>query len=72
MVGKHGRVFGLDMTDELIELAKSKKQWHLKKFGYKSSNIHFRKGYIENIRGIVAANSIDLVTANSALNFSIF
>lgn len=72
LVGKHGRVFGVDMTPELITLAKSHKSELMKKFGYKISNVQFRKGYLESLGGLIIGNQIDLVTSNCSLNLCIY
>lgn len=61
-VGKSGKIYGLDMTDEMLALANKNKE----KMGVK--NVEFIKGYIENIP--LADNSIDVIISNCVINLS--
>jgi SAM-dependent methyltransferase len=61
-VGPTGRAIGLDMTDEMLELAKR----HAHEAGL--DNVEFRKGYIENIP--LPDASVDVVISNCVLNLS--
>lgn len=61
-VGETGKVYGLDMTDEMLELANQNK----KKSGAK--NVEFIKGYIENIP--MEDEIVDVVTSNCVINLS--
>jgi len=61
-VGEEGRVIGVDMTNEMIDKARS----NAKKGGY--SNVEFRLGEIENLP--VADNTIDVVISNCVINLS--
>ena len=60
IVGKSGRVIGIDMTEEMIELANENKG----KLGY--TNIDFRLGEIEDLP--VEKDSTDVVISNCVLN----
>ncbi|MDL2237971.1 arsenite methyltransferase [Christensenellaceae bacterium OttesenSCG-928-K19] len=60
--GKTGKVYGLDMTDEMLALANENK----KKSG--AGNVEFLKGYIEDIP--LDDNMIDVVTSNCVINLS--
>jgi arsenite methyltransferase len=61
-VGKSGKVYGLDMTDEMLALAnKNKEQLDI-------DNVEFIKGYIEDIP--LSSNSIDLIISNCVINLS--
>lgn len=71
LVGPNGKVIGVDMTDEQIEVAKKFINYHTDKFGYKSSNVEFRKGYIEDLEEAgIASSSIDVVISNCVINLS--
>ena len=71
LVGEKGKVIGIDMTDEQIQIAKKHTPFHLEKFGYKKSNLEFYKGYIENLKSIgILDNSIDVVVSNCVINLS--
>jgi SAM-dependent methyltransferase len=61
-VGPTGHAIGLDMTDEMLELAKRNAQ----EAGL--DNVEFRKGYIENIP--LTDASVDVVISNCVLNLS--
>ncbi len=60
IVGDTGKVIGIDMTEEMIELANKNKE----KLGY--SNVDFRLGEIEDLP--VDKDSIDVVISNCVLN----
>jgi ArsR family transcriptional regulator len=59
-VGETGKVIGVDMTEEMIEKAKS----IAKKNGYE--NVEFRLGEIENLP--IDGNSIDVAISNCVIN----
>lgn len=61
-VGPAGRVYGLDMTDEMLGLALSNAQ----KAG--ATNVEFLKGAIEAVP--LPANTIDVVISNCVINLS--
>jgi len=61
-VGPTGKVFGLDMTDQMLALAEENKR----KSGL--ANVHFLKGEIENIP--LPDNSIDVIISNCVINLS--
>ena len=60
IVGKDGRVIGIDMTQEMIDKAKHNN----KKMGY--DNVEFRLGDIENLP--LGKNSVDVTVSNCVLN----
>jgi SAM-dependent methyltransferase len=60
LVGTEGMVYGLDMTDEMLELANRSKE----KMGVE--NIAFLKGYIEDIP--LGNESVDVITSNCVIN----
>jgi SAM-dependent methyltransferase len=61
-VGPSGRVIGVDMTDEMLALARENAQ----RLG--ASNVEFRKGSIEKMP--VEDASVDLVISNCVVNLS--
>ncbi len=61
-VGETGKAYGLDMTDEMLELAKRNKA----KSG--ARNVAFIKGYIEDIP--LKEESVDVVTSNCVINLT--
>jgi arsenite methyltransferase len=61
-VGETGKVYGLDMTDEMLDLANSNKK------ASGASNVEFIKGYIEHIP--LEDETIDVVLSNCVINLS--
>jgi len=61
-VGPAGKAYGLDMTDEMLELARENQR----KAGIE--NVEFLKGEIENIP--LPDNSVDVVISNCVINLS--
>jgi arsenite methyltransferase len=61
-VGPTGKAFGLDMTDEMLALARENQR----KAGVE--NVEFLKGEIENIP--LPENSVDVVISNCVINLS--
>src|SRR5439155_24863889 len=61
-VGPSGTAIGLDMTDEMLELARR----NAREAGLE--NVEFRKGYIEAIP--LPDSSVDVVISNCVLNLS--
>jgi arsenite methyltransferase len=62
-VGSTGKVYGLDMTDEMLALANENKE----KAG--ATNVEFLKGYIEDIP--LPADSVDVIISNCVINLSV-
>ena len=61
-VGPTGHAYGLDMTDEMLDLARANQA----KAGI--ANVHWLKGHIEAIP--LPANSVDVVLSNCVINLS--
>ena len=61
-VGPKGKAYGLDMTDEMLELARENQ----KKAGVE--NVEFLKGAIENIP--LPEDSVDVIISNCVINLS--
>lgn len=61
-VGPTGKAYGLDMTDEMLALARENQQ----KSGL--TNVEFLKGAIENIP--LPDNSVDVIISNCVINLS--
>ena len=62
LVGEEGKVIGVDMTSEMVNLAKK----NAAKGGY--PQVEFRQGFIEDLP--VEDNSVDLVISNCVVNLS--
>ena len=61
-VGLHGKAYGLDLTDEMLALARENQ----KKAGVE--NVEFLKGAIENVP--LPDNSVDVIISNCVINLS--
>lgn len=71
MVGKNGKVIGVDMTDEQLAVAREHIDWHMDKFGYKKPNVEFKKAYIEDLQSAdIPDNSVDVIISNCVINLS--
>lgn len=62
-VGPTGFVYGVDMTDEMLELARSNAE------SAGANNVEFRKGTIEDIP--LGAATVDVVISNCVINLSV-
>ena len=67
-VGQTGKVIGIDMTDEMLALARTHAPTVAANLGYPSSNVDFRKGMADAMP--VDANSVDLVISNCVINLA--
>lgn len=61
-VGEQGKVYGLDMTDEMLALANKNKE------RLKAGNVEFIKGFIEDIP--LEASQVDIIISNCVINLS--
>ncbi|UTW55912.1 methyltransferase domain-containing protein [Kordiimonas sp. SCSIO 12610] len=69
LVGENGRVVGVDMTDEQLEVANRHLEYHREKFGYAKSNVTFLKGYLENLGDLgLEEGSFDVIVSNCVIN----
>eukprot|EP00741_Cyanophora_paradoxa_P017387 tig00020964_g16796.t1 len=71
LTGPTGRVIGVDMTDEQLEVARRHIDYHTRQFGYGAPIVDFRKGIIEDLRACgIADASVDVVISNCVINLS--
>ena len=68
LVGEKGFVYGVDMTDNQIEVAMKYVSEHTKRFGYERPNVKFISDYIENMGQHFLTDSLDLVVSNCVVN----
>jgi MoaA/NifB/PqqE/SkfB family radical SAM enzyme/SAM-dependent methyltransferase len=66
MVGPEGRVYGIDMTDEMLELARTSKKEVVARLGY--DNVEFKKGFLEELP--LDDQSVDVIISNCVINLS--
>eukprot|EP00752_Nemacystus_decipiens_P002977 g2764.t1 len=71
LVGPKGKVVGVDMTDEQLEVANRHVDFHTKSFGYDKPNVEFKKGYIEKLADLgLPDNYFDVIVSNCVINLS--
>lgn len=69
LVGAKGRVTGVDMTDEQLEVAERHRAHHAEAFGY--GNVEFLKGDISRLDALGLADaSYDLIVSNCVINLA--
>jgi SAM-dependent methyltransferase len=67
LVGEKGKVVGVDMTQEQLDVAIKHKQYHADKFGY--SNVDFKLGYLEKLDALDLPDaSFDVIVSNCVIN----
>lgn len=65
-VGRNGKVYGVDMTDEMLLKAKGASSKVALNLGY--DIVEFKKGYLEDIP--IGKETADVITSNCVLNLS--
>lgn len=67
LVGPTGKVYGVDMTEEQLAIAKEYQGYHSEKFGY--ANTEFVQGYLEDLGALeLDKSSFDLIISNCVIN----
>ena len=67
LVGASGQVYGIDMSDTMLNQARSAQRKVAENLGY--ANVEFKKGFLEQIP--LSDNSCDVVISNCVINLSI-
>lgn len=71
LAGPTGRVIGIDMTGEQLEVARRHTASQMERFGYDATNVDFRHGYMEDLQAAgVDDDSVDVVMSNCVINLS--
>jgi SAM-dependent methyltransferase len=69
LVGEDGYVVGVDMTDEQLDIANKYVDFHSEEFGYNTSNVEFKKGYLESLEDLgLEESSFDIIVSNCVIN----
>ena len=68
LVGPTGRVIGIDMTDTMLEIARTNASVVAANLGYSASNVEFRKGLADAMP--VEDGTIDLIISNCVINLA--
>ncbi len=71
LAGPTGRVIGVDMTEEQLEVARRYEAEQAERFGFDTPNTSFRLGQIEDLAAAgVEDESVDVVISNCVINLS--
>ncbi|HHQ14473.1 MAG TPA: methyltransferase domain-containing protein, partial [Chromatiales bacterium] len=71
LVGEQGRIVGVDMTPEQLEVARRYRDHHAAAFGYVQSNVEFVEGDIEHLDETgLPDGSFDLIVSNCVINLA--
>ena len=70
LVGQNGFVYGIDMTENQITVAKKYIDEQTVAFDYSKPNVKFIFDYIENLEGYFKKESLDVVTSNCVINLT--
>ena len=69
LVGEKGKVIGVDMTKEQLEVARKHSEYHSKQFNLPQVNTNFLEANIEDLKTAgIESNSVDVVVSNSVIN----
>lgn len=69
LAGPRGRVVGVDMTPEQLQVARSHRDYHAAQFGYSDSNVEFILADIERLDDTdLEDNRFDLIVSNCVIN----
>jgi len=67
LVGPTGKVVGVDMTTEQLDVAKKHQAYHAEKFGF--DNVEFKEGYLEQLGDLnLPKESFDVIISNCVIN----
>lgn len=71
LVGAGGRVTGIDMTPEQLEVARRHRDYHADRFGHPESNVDFIEGNIESLDRVgLADDRFDVIVSNCVINLA--
>ena len=68
LVGPSGHVIGIDMTDTMLDIARTHAPTVAANLGYPASNVEFRKGMADAIP--VSDGTVDLIISNCVINLA--
>ena len=72
LVGEQGRVVGVDMTREQLDVAESHVEAQTRRFGYREPNVRFVQGELEKLDQLgLEPESFDLIVSNCVINLCV-
>ncbi len=70
LIGQQGFVYGIDMTEDQIAVARKYIGKQMQVFGYSNLNVEFIMDYIESLDRYFEKESLDIVTSNCVINLT--
>ncbi|HIJ83509.1 MAG: Methyltransferase type 11 [Magnetococcales bacterium] len=71
LAGPEGRIIGVDMTEEQLQVARNHLDSQMTRFGYQKPNVEFYHGTMENLARLgIADASVDVVISNCVINLA--
>lgn len=70
LVGKNGYVYGIDMTENQLNIARKYIREQTERFGYQKPNVEFILDVMENMSRYIKESTIDLVISNCVINMA--
>ena len=70
LVGEQGLAYGVDMTENQLNVAKKHIKGQMDIFGYPKSNVNFIHDYIENLGNHFDKETLDLIVSNCVINLA--
>lgn len=71
LVGEHGEVIGVDMTEAQLDVAERHREHHARRFGHSRSNVRFMLGHIEQLDALaLEPGSVDVIVSNCVINLA--
>jgi radical SAM/Cys-rich protein len=68
LVGENGFAYGIDMTENQLDVAKKHIDEQMDIFGYKKRNVAFILDYLENLESHFDRESLNLIISNCVIN----
>lgn len=69
LAGPEGRVTGVDMTKEQLDIARAHEDWHAERFSYEAKTTRFLEGELEHLDQLdLEPGSVDLIVSNCVIN----
>lgn len=68
LVGEDGHIYGIDMTEAQIAVARKYLDEQTARFGYSKPNLTFIHDYIENTAAHIPRSSLDIAVSNCVIN----
>ncbi|MDQ7008017.1 MAG: methyltransferase domain-containing protein [Acidobacteriota bacterium] len=71
LAGDTGRVIGLDMTEEQLDIGRTRADQQCRRLGLTRTTVDFRQGYLEDLPGAgIEPRSVDVAISNCVINLS--